>query len=97
VPVQVDGDPDRGVPQHLGHDRERHASADHQRGGQVAQVVYAAGGQARLGGQGVKVPQELLGADRPTVLPGERQPAVLVGLRPQCPLGGLAAWAAWAA
>jgi hypothetical protein len=89
VPVQVGGDPDGGVPQHLRHDRERHAGAEHQRGGQVTQVVDAAVGQARLGGQGVEVPQQLLRADRQAVLPREHQAAVLVGLRPQRALGGL--------
>jgi hypothetical protein len=89
VSIQVDGDPDRGVPQHLRHHRERHACADHQRGGQVAEVVDSALGQARLVCEGVKVPQQLLGAYRQSVLPCENQSAVLVCLRPERPLGGL--------
>nr|WP_232796951.1 hypothetical protein [Blastococcus atacamensis] len=86
VAVGVDGDADRGVPQHLRHDRHRDAGGEHQRRGAVPEVVQPHPSQAGRLAEGHEAAGDVLRAERGTVLAGEDQAVVLVRRAPGLPV-----------
>nr|WP_245816876.1 hypothetical protein [Geodermatophilus saharensis] len=90
VAVGVDRDADRGVPQHLRHDRHRDAGGEHQRRRAVAEVMQPDLAQARGLSQGDEATGDVLRPQRGAVLPGEHQVVRLVGVAPALPIEVLA-------
>ena len=87
VPVGVDGDADRGVPEHLGHDRHRDTGGQHQRRGTVPEVVQPDPAQSRVLGELTEATSDSIRAQRVPVLAGEHQAVLGVGIAPPLTFG----------
>nr|WP_139263551.1 hypothetical protein [Geodermatophilus africanus] len=80
--VGVDGDADRGVPEHFRDDRHRYSGGEHQRRRTVPEVVQPHRPQASSPGQRDETAGHVLRSERGAVLAREDQVVVLVGVTP---------------
>nr|WP_141137419.1 hypothetical protein [Blastococcus mobilis] len=81
--VDVRGDADRGVAEHLRYDSDRDSGRDHQRRGAVPEIMQPHLTQPRGLAQGDEPAGDVLRPQWCTVLPGEHQVVILVRIAPR--------------